>query len=542
MDRLVALREGVGGVVMLVGPAVAALLLSALDGSAALLITAGTSFLAAAVTLFLPRDVGAVAGKRTGASPGAALAYLREGWAVLFHSPFLLCVTVLNLLLFTVLTAVQGLLLPVHFTLLGQEANLGLVLSSLAGGMLIGAGIYAAVGKAIPRRTWFVCGLLGSVIGIAVIGFLPPLPIVVAGAVVLGMSGGVLSTVIGVLMNERIPDHVPRPRDRNAERRPDRGTLDRRARRLRRRRIRLSHNGRNSHRRSLGRHGGRRSPHAAAARPRVDRNPADRRTTHRAEMNTMRSKELAELAGVSVRTLRHYHQIGILPEPDRGPNGYRHYALSHAALLLRIRRLADLGVSLDQMEAANLLEDLDRALETQIEHLRQQRERIAQLRVDQHPPDLPTGMDAFISLGGPGGFDEIADLERDASLVLARLVRDRHEPDVQRLGEAVSRADKFGDLTAIIKRFRLLSPVACDDEVEAVAGDSFTVLGRGLVEFLTSAAGNVLLHHAPGQIPTIDDDPRLNAAQAAALRLVADRLDTTTAVSSPTAGRPTRAE
>lgn len=208
VDRLVALREGVGGVVMLVGPAVAALLLSVLDGSAALLITAGTSFLAAAVTLFLPRDVGAVAGERTGASPGAALAYLREGWAVLFHSPFLLCVTVLNLLLFTVLTAVQGLLLPVHFTLLGQEAKLGLVLSSLAGGMLIGAGIYAAVGKAIPRRTWFVCGLLGSVVGIALIGFLPPLLVVVAGAVVLGMSGGVLSTVIGVLMTERIPDHV----------------------------------------------------------------------------------------------------------------------------------------------------------------------------------------------------------------------------------------------------------------------------------------------------------------------------------------------
>ncbi len=268
-------------------------------------------------------------------------------------------------------------------------------------------------------------------------------------------------------------------------------------------------------------------------------------------MSTMRSKELAELAGVSVRTLRHYHQIGILPEPDRGANGYRHYALSHAALLLRIRRLADLGVSLDRMpmfldtddeEAANLLEDLDRALETQIEHLREQRERIAQLRADQHPPDLPTGMDAFISLVGPVGFDEIADLERDASLVLARLVRDIHEPDVQRLGEAVSRADKFGDLTAIVRRFRLLSPVASDDEVEAVAGDSFTLLGRGLVEFLTSAAGNVLLHHAPGQIPTIDDDPRLNDAQAAALRLVADRLDTTTEASSPTAGRPTRAE
>lgn len=36
-------------------------------------------------------------------------------------------------------------------------------------------------------------------------------------------------------------------------------------------------------------------------------------------------QELAERAGISGRTLRHYHQIGLL-EPDRvGSNGYRYY-------------------------------------------------------------------------------------------------------------------------------------------------------------------------------------------------------------------------
>ncbi|HJF65313.1 MAG TPA: MerR family DNA-binding transcriptional regulator [Slackia equolifaciens] len=39
----------------------------------------------------------------------------------------------------------------------------------------------------------------------------------------------------------------------------------------------------------------------------------------------MRSKEVAEFAGVTVRTLRHYHQLGILPEPPRSANGYREY-------------------------------------------------------------------------------------------------------------------------------------------------------------------------------------------------------------------------
>ena len=35
----------------------------------------------------------------------------------------------------------------------------------------------------------------------------------------------------------------------------------------------------------------------------------------------MLSSELAELAGVTVRTLRHYHQIGLLPEPPRTAGG-----------------------------------------------------------------------------------------------------------------------------------------------------------------------------------------------------------------------------
>lgn len=39
----------------------------------------------------------------------------------------------------------------------------------------------------------------------------------------------------------------------------------------------------------------------------------------------MRSNELAKLAGVTVRTLRHYHAIGLMAEPSRAENGYREY-------------------------------------------------------------------------------------------------------------------------------------------------------------------------------------------------------------------------
>jgi len=57
----------------------------------------------------------------------------------------------------------------------------------------------------------------------------------------------------------------------------------------------------------------------------------------------MRIGELAGLAGVSTRTVRHYHRIGLLPEPRRRENGYRSYELRDLVLLLRARRLIDVS-------------------------------------------------------------------------------------------------------------------------------------------------------------------------------------------------------
>ncbi|MEV6609966.1 MerR family transcriptional regulator [Kutzneria sp. NPDC051319] len=67
----------------------------------------------------------------------------------------------------------------------------------------------------------------------------------------------------------------------------------------------------------------------------------------------MRIGELAGLAGVTTRTVRHYHRIGLLPEPSRRENGYRRYELRDLVLLLRTRRLVELGLSLE--EAADAL-------------------------------------------------------------------------------------------------------------------------------------------------------------------------------------------
>lgn len=41
------------------------------------------------------------------------------------------------------------------------------------------------------------------------------------------------------------------------------------------------------------------------------------------------TRQVSELAGTSLRAVRHHHEIGLLDEPDRGPNGYKQYGVAH---------------------------------------------------------------------------------------------------------------------------------------------------------------------------------------------------------------------
>lgn len=103
----------------------------------------------------------------------------------------------------------------------------------------------------------------------------------------------------------------------------------------------------------------------------------------------MRIGELAELVGVTTRAIRHYHRIGLLPDATRTENGYRSYGLDDAIRLLRIRRFAELGLSLDEVADAladdegrdirEILAELDEDLAAQEARIGTRRKAIAAL-------------------------------------------------------------------------------------------------------------------------------------------------------------------
>lgn len=69
------------------------------------------------------------------------------------------------------------------------------------------------------------------------------------------------------------------------------------------------------------------------------------------DTRTMRIGEVAEQTSLSLRTLRHYEDIGLVIPSGRTDGGFRLYTERDVARLLIIRRMKPLGYTLEEMSA-----------------------------------------------------------------------------------------------------------------------------------------------------------------------------------------------
>jgi DNA-binding transcriptional MerR regulator len=227
--------------------------------------------------------------------------------------------------------------------------------------------------------------------------------------------------------------------------------------------------------------------------------------------------QLASYVGVTVRAVRHYHQIGLLPEPERDASGYRRYGASAVVSLIKIRTLADAGVPLsriarmlkaDPSSFAEAIRGIDEHLRDEIERLEHSRKQIAQLAVGDGlalPPEVVAYLDRLREIGVS---DRMVGAERDGwILVVARW------PDRVREWMPMKLAEL--DDPRLVRLYRVLSEIfeggADDDTLLEEAAD----IMAGLAE-QAYASGEVRLGEADGDdLPfdlldalSIEYDPR----------------------------------
>lgn len=104
---------------------------------------------------------------------------------------------------------------------------------------------------------------------------------------------------------------------------------------------------------------------------------------------------VARLAGISIRTLHHYDEIGLLTPGGRSDSGYRLYEDRDLERLQQVLLLRELGMGLDEIGRV-----LDDPAYDRLEALRQQRTRLEQSR--KRTTRLIAAVDAAIAAAEEG--------------------------------------------------------------------------------------------------------------------------------------------
>lgn len=188
------------------------------------------------------------------------------------------------------------------------------------------------------------------------------------------------------------------------------------------------------------------------------------------------TRQLAELTGTTVNTIRHYHAVGLLEQPARRLNGYKQYGVRELVSLLRVLRLVRLGVPLSQVcdvagtgsDASEIMRQVDADLGAHVERIQRARSEVAAILRDDAPPDAP-----------PGFADVAAHLsESDTAMlhIASQLYDERAMSGLRKMVELDS------DTGSVAREIDRLPASADEDTRERLADDLAPVIARNLLD------------------------------------------------------------
>jgi len=206
LDRLNGIHEGFMGVSWILGPAIGAALISNVGAVNSFWVAGGIFIFAALTIAFLrvgnlgkeARDLAEKMGEKSDRS-------LRVGFQVLWSDKLLRTLTIAILVIAAVYLPTETLVLPAYFEEQNNPAGLGIVISALAAGSTIGSFGYGWISARMSRKNLVRATLIGTAVSIIPMALLPPLPLFLLAAFLLGLSWGPFNPLETSLIQQRVP-------------------------------------------------------------------------------------------------------------------------------------------------------------------------------------------------------------------------------------------------------------------------------------------------------------------------------------------------
>ena len=206
LDRLNGIHDGFMGISWILGPAVGAGLISTVGAINSFWVAGGLFIFAAITIAFLrvgnlgkeARDLAEKMGEKSDRS-------LRVGFQILWRDKLLRTLTIAILVIAAVYLPTETLVLPAYFEEQDNPAGLGIVISALAAGSTIGSFGYGWISARMSRKNLVRATLIGTAVSIVPMALLPPLPLFLLAAFLLGLSWGPFNPLETSLIQQRVP-------------------------------------------------------------------------------------------------------------------------------------------------------------------------------------------------------------------------------------------------------------------------------------------------------------------------------------------------
>jgi MFS family permease len=204
LERANGIHESAYGFAFLLGPGIGGLLIGTVGSTSTFWATA-IAFALSALLMATTRMPG---GGRPPAHerPRGLWRSTREGLSFLWGDRVLRSVALLIALLVAVWLPVEGVVLPVHFSSIDQPAQLGLLVTAMSGGGVVGALVYAAVGVRFSRHKAFVASLILCAVPVLGLALLPAYPVMLLLGFLSGVFFGAVNPITNLAMQNRTPE------------------------------------------------------------------------------------------------------------------------------------------------------------------------------------------------------------------------------------------------------------------------------------------------------------------------------------------------